>query len=64
MKRILAIIKFPIYAMTVLLFILSILIAKGILYLVRLKPSDFDNLPKFLQNKARKLSNVVEDLMN
>lgn len=64
MKRILAIIKFPIYAMTVLLFILSILIAKSILYLVRLKPSDFDNLPKFLQDKARKLSNVVEDLMN
>lgn len=55
--------KFPIYAMTVLLFILSILVAKGILYLVRLKPSDFDNLPKCLQDKARKLSNVVENLM-
>lgn len=56
--------KFPIYAMTVLLFILSILIAKGILWIVRLKTSDFDNLPKFLQDKARKLSNVVENLMN
>jgi hypothetical protein len=32
--------------------------------IVRLKPSDFDNLPKFLQDKARKLSNVVENLMN
>lgn len=50
--------------MVVLLFILSILIAKGILCIVRLKPSDFDNLPKFLQDKARKLSNVVENLMN
>lgn len=47
-----------------LLFILSILTAKGILCIVRLKPSDFDNLPKFLQDKARKLSNVVENLMN
>ena len=56
--------KFPIYAMTVLLFILSILIAKCILWIVRLKTSDFDNLPKFLQDKARKLSNVVENLMN
>lgn len=46
------------------LFILSILTAKGILCIVRLKPSDFDNLPKFLQDKARKLSNVVENLMN
>ena len=56
--------KFPIYTMTVLLFILSILIAKGILWLVRLNPSDFDSLPKFLQDKARKISNVVENLMN
>lgn len=56
--------KFPIYAMTVLLFILSILIAKSILWIVRLKPSDFDNLPKFLQGKAIKLSNVFENLMN
>lgn len=56
--------KFPIYAMTVLLFILSILIAKGILWIVRLKPSDFDNLPKFLQDKAMKLSNVAKNLMN
>ena len=64
MKRIIAIMKFPIYAMTVLLFILSILIAKGILWVVRLKPSDFDNLPKSLQDKAMKLSNVVEKLMN
>ena len=55
--------KFPIYAMTVLLFILSILIAKGILGFVKLKPSDFDNLPKFLQDKARILLNVVENLM-
>lgn len=50
--------------MVVLFFILSILTAKGILCIVRLKPSDFDNLPKFLQDKARKLSNVVENLMN
>lgn len=52
--------KFPIYAMTVLLFILSILIAKCILWIVRLKPSDFDNLPKFLQDKAMMLSDVVD----
>lgn len=64
MKRIIAIIKFPIYTMVVLLFILSILIAKGVLCIIRLKPSDFDELPKFLQDKARKLSNVVEDLMD
>lgn len=64
MKRIIAIIKFPIYAMVILLFILSILTAKGILCIVRLKPSDFDNLPKFLQDKARKLSNMVENLIN
>ena len=49
--------KFPIYAMTVLLLILSILIAKGILWIVRLKTSDFDNLPKFLQDKELNLSN-------
>lgn len=55
---------FPIYTMDVLLFILSILIAKGVLWLIRLKPSDFDELPKFLQDKVRKLSNVVEDLLN
>ena len=64
MKRIIAIMKFPIYTMVVLLFMLSILIAKGVLLLIRLNPSDFDNLPKFLQDKARKLSNVVENLMN
>ena len=64
MKRIIAIMKFPIYIMDVLLFILSILIAKGVLWLIRLKPSDFDELPKFLQDKARRLSNVVEDLMD
>ena len=64
MKRIIAIIKFPIYAMVVLFFILSILTAKCILCIIRLKHSDFDNLPKFLQDKARKLSNVVENLMN
>ena len=64
MKRIIAIMKFPIYAMTILLFILSILIAKGILRIVRLKPYDFDNLPKFLQDKAMMLSDVVENLMN
>ena len=46
MERVIAIIKFPIYAMVVIL-----------------KPSDFDNLPKFLQDKARKLSNIVENLM-
>ena len=63
MKRIIAIMKFPIYTMVVLLFMLSILIAKGVLWLIRLNPSDFDNLPKFLQDKARKLSNVVEHLM-
>lgn len=63
MKRIIAIIKFPIYVMVVLLFILSILTAKCILCIVRLKPSDFDNLPKFLQDKASKLSNVVEDCL-
>ena len=57
MKRIIAIMKFPIYAMTVLLLILSILIAKGILWIVRLKTSDFDNLPKFLQDKELNLSN-------
>lgn len=56
--------KFPIYTMVVLLFILSILIAKGVLCIIRLKPSDFDELPKFLQDKARRLSNVVEDLMD
>jgi len=55
--------KFPIYAITVLLFILSILIVKGILWFIKLKPSDFDNLPKFLQGKVRILSNVVENLM-
>lgn len=60
MKRIIAIMKFPIYAMTVLLFILSILIVKCILWIVRFKPSDFDNLPKFLQDKAMMLSDVVD----
>lgn len=64
MKRIIAIMKFSIYIMAVLLFILSTLVAKGVLWIIRLKPSDFDNLPKFLQDKARKLSNVVENLMN
>ena len=64
MKRIIVIIKFPIYAMVVLVFILSILTAKGILCIVRLKPSDFDNLPKFLHDKARKLSTVVETIMD
>lgn len=63
MKRIIAIMKFPIYVITVLLFILSILITKGILWFVKLKPSCFDNLPKFLQDKARILSNIVENLM-
>lgn len=56
--------KFPIYTMVVLLFILSILIAKGVLCIIRLKQSDLDELPKFLQDKARRLSNVVEDLMD
>lgn len=56
--------KFPIYTMAVLLFILSILIAKSVLCIIRLKPSDFNELPKFLQDKARRLSNVVEDLMD
>lgn len=64
MKRIIAIMKFSIYTMAVLLFMLSTLVAKGVLLIIRLKPSDFDNLPKFLQDKARKLSNVVENLMN
>ena len=64
MKRIIAIMKFSIYIMAVLLFMLSTLVAKGVLWIIRLKPSDFDNLPKFLQDKARKLSNVVENLMN
>lgn len=50
--------------MVILLFILSILIAKGVLCIIRLKSSDFDELPKFLQDKARRLSNVVEDLMD
>lgn len=63
MKRIIAIMKFPIYAMTVLLFILSILVSGGILWVVRLKPSDFDNLPKFLQDKAMMLSDVVESFL-
>ena len=64
MKRIIAIMKFSIYIMAVLLFMLSTLVAKGVLWIIRLKSSDFDNLPKFLQDKARKLSNVVENLMN
>lgn len=64
MKRIIAIMKFSIYTMAVLLFMLSTLVAKGVLWIIRLKSSDFDNLPKFLQDKARKLSNVVENLMN
>lgn len=64
MKRIIAIMKFSIYTMVILLLILSILIAKYVLCIIRLKSSDFDELPKFLQDKARRLSNVVEDLMD
>lgn len=64
MKRIIAIIKFPLYVIVVLWLILSIIIARGILLLVRLKESDFDSLPVALQTTAIKLSKIVDVLMN